>query len=95
MEFDLSRFHTAQASSFDGYETALREIRRGKKTSHWMWYIFPQLKGLGRSSTAEFYGIDGLEEAKAYAADPQHDVYARVLERFYKGRRDDATLEKL
>lgn len=64
---ELERFRTAQARSFD---TALAEIRRGRKTSHWMWYIFPQLRGLGYSSTAQYYGLDGLDEARAFAADP-------------------------
>lgn len=67
MEFDLDRFIQAQHYS---YESALAEIRRGLKTSHWMWYIFPQLKGLGRSDTAIYYGLSGLAEAKAYFADP-------------------------
>ena len=63
----LERFHCIQAQSFD---TALTEIRRGRKSSHWMWYIFPQLKDLGYSSTARYYGLDGLAEARAFAADP-------------------------
>ena len=50
------------------YETALKEIRRGAKTSHWMWFIFPQLRDLGRSPTAMFYGIDGIGEARAFLA---------------------------
>lgn len=48
------------------YETALQEIKNGYKRSHWMWYIFPQLKGLGYSSKSEFYGLTGVEEAKQY-----------------------------
>ena len=64
---ELERFRTAQERSFAG---ALAEIRRGRKTSHWMWYIFPQLRGLGYSSTAQYYGLDGLGEARAFAADP-------------------------
>ena len=52
------------------YQRALTEIKNGKKISHWMWYIFPQLKGLGRSFTSEYYGIQDLDEAKAYLADP-------------------------
>ena len=64
---DLERFIKAQEGS---YETALSEIKNGKKISHWMWYIFPQLKGLGRSSTAVFYGINGFEEAEAYLKHP-------------------------
>lgn len=63
---DLSRFHTAQE---DVFHTALAELLRGRKVSHWMWFIFPQLKSLGRSPTAQHYGIDGLEEAKRYLAD--------------------------
>ena len=63
----LQKFLDAQ----DGiYETALQELRTGKKKSHWMWFIFPQLLGLGRSATAQFYGISGLSEAKAYLAHP-------------------------
>jgi len=52
------------------YETALKEIRRGAKTSHWMWFIFPQLAGLGRSPTAQFYALASLDEARAYLAHP-------------------------
>ena len=52
------------------YQRALTEIKNGKKVSHWMWYIFPQLKGLGCSFTSEYYGIQDLDEAKAYLADP-------------------------
>ena len=48
------------------YSIALNELKIGKKQSHWMWYIFPQLKGLGRSYNAEYYGINDLSEAKAY-----------------------------
>lgn len=62
----LGRFHEAQA---DHWLQALSEIRRGAKRSHWMWYIFPQLAGLGTSPTSQYYGIQGLREAKAYLAD--------------------------
>ena len=64
---DLSRFLNAQARD---YETALREIRAGHKRSHWIWYIFPQLEGLGYSGTAQYYAIRGREEAEAYMEDP-------------------------
>ena len=67
MNYDLDRFVKAQAYDYDA---ALREIRSGRKRSHWMWYIFPQLQGLGFSSTAQYYGIRDLEEAKAYIAHP-------------------------
>ena len=63
MNYNLERFINAQK---EDYDIALSEIKRGYKQCHWMWYIFPQLKGLGMSATAEYYGLDGLEEAKAY-----------------------------
>lgn len=63
---DLERFKKTQ--EFD-FATALAEIRNGRKVSHWMWYIFPQLAGLGMSSTSQYYGICDLEEAKAYLED--------------------------
>ena len=62
----LSRFHKAQDLT---YEEALAEIKNGFKESHWMWFIFPQLRGLGFSEMADYYGIDGLAEARAYLAD--------------------------
>src|SRR4051794_28811258 len=65
--FDLERFVTAQAPVF---ATALNELKAGRKRSHWMWFIFPQLRGLGHSSTAQFYGISSLTEARAYLAHP-------------------------
>ncbi|MCC8128124.1 MAG: DUF1810 domain-containing protein [Clostridiales bacterium] len=65
--YNLKRFITAQQSDFP---RALSEIQAGKKRTHWMWYSFPQLRSLGRSATAEYYGIADLEEAKAYMADP-------------------------
>lgn len=63
----LERFVNAQARD---YEQALREIRGGRKRSHWIWYIFPQLQDLGRSGTAQYYGLRDLEEARAYMAHP-------------------------
>ena len=65
--YDLSRFSQAHRRS---YQTALTEIKNGRKYSHWMWYIFPQLTGLGKSSTARYYGLKDLEEAKAFLEDP-------------------------
>lgn len=133
----MKRFLDAQARDFD---TALAEVRLGRKTSHWMWYIFPQLRGLGYSSTAWYYGLDGLKEARIFAAeerlidnlrritqalleqpnrnanaifghtdamklrssmtlfevaDPDCNLYARVLEEFYGGSRDRKTLDML
>jgi len=67
MNFLLDRFISAQATS---YAEALSEIRAGRKRSHWMWFIFPQMKGLGSSSNASYYGIEGLAEATAYLQHP-------------------------
>lgn len=67
MSYDLQRFLDAQERD---YGTALAEIRAGHKTSHWIWYIFPQIAGLGYSSTSVFYAIADLGEAKAYMAEP-------------------------
>ena len=135
--FDLQRFILAQ----DGvYETALAELRAGSKQSHWMWFVFPQIAGLGRSSTAQFYAIVSVEEARAYLEHPllgarlrecvdallrwvdrrspeqilgpidamklrssltlfdriaPGDTFARALDAFFSGRRDDRTLELL
>ena len=67
MDFDLERFVCAQA---DCYASALSEIRAGRKRSHWMWYVLPQLRGLGQSFESNYYGVSGMEEAKAYLAHP-------------------------
>ena len=73
--YNLQRFIAAQEHS---YETAKFELRNGLKESHWMWYIFPQIGGLGRSSTAQSYSISGAAEAKAYLAHPT--LGARLIE---------------
>jgi uncharacterized protein (DUF1810 family) len=67
--FDLGRFRKAQDGN-PGFTEALRELRTGAKTGHWIWYVFPQLRGLGRSSMAVRYGLEGPEEAAAYLDDP-------------------------
>ena len=66
--FDLNRFVAAQAGGV--YEQALAELRGGRKHSHWMWFIFPQHRDLGRSATAKFYGLSSVGEARAFAAHP-------------------------
>jgi uncharacterized protein (DUF1810 family) len=66
--YDLYRFVDAQEQVF---HDVLTELKHGRKYGHWIWFIFPQLKGLGQSPTSEFYGISSLEEAKAYL---QHSV---------------------
>ena len=63
--FDLDRFVIAQAPVF---EAAIGELKAGRKRTHWMWFVFPQLRDLGRSSTAQFYGIASLDEARSYLA---------------------------
>lgn len=135
--YDLDRFLKAQER---GYGVALSEIRSGHKRSHWIWYIFPQVKELGFSSTSEFYGIDGLAEAKEYMANTilksrlieisnellslqssdadnvmgypdnlklrssmtlfaeaasEENVFQRVLDKFFAGKKDQRTIELL
>lgn len=137
MTFNLERFKKAQERD---YAHALAEIKKGRKESHWIWYIFPQLKGLGYSEISRFYGIEGREEAKAYIEDellkkrlveiseallalqcsdaekvmgypddlklkscmtlfsetsPETDVFEKVLEKFFDGKKDKKTLELL
>ena len=137
MAYDLNRFLTAQERD---YAQALAEIRAGRKRSHWIWYIFPQLRGLGYSYNSEYYGIADAEEARQYLAHPvlgarlreittallelpesdpllvmgrpddmklcssmtlfeyaaeQDSVFGKVLDKYYGGRRDAATLRML
>ncbi|MCF6509716.1 DUF1810 domain-containing protein [Blastococcus sp. MG754426] len=65
--FDLRRFVDAQAQTYD---QALAELRAGRKRTHWMWFVFPQVEGLGRSGMAQRYAVSGLDEARAYLAHP-------------------------
>jgi len=86
----LARFQEAQADPHAGYDTALTEIRRGRKTSHWIWYIFPQLAGLGRSAMAEKYAIRDLAEACDYLRDPllrarYEEITAAVSDQLARG----------
>jgi uncharacterized protein (DUF1810 family) len=136
-KYDLQRFVEAQEAS---YQQALSEIRMGRKQSHWMWYIFPQVKGLGSSSMAQRYAIREIGEAEEYLQHPilgsrlieissallelqtndayqvfgspdnmklhssmtlfasvsaGNDVFKKVLEKFFQGQRDQATLKML
>ena len=77
-EYNLTRFLSAQEAAVDGYSQALAEIRSGRKVHHWIWYIFPQLHGLGKSSNSVFYGMRGPGEAKAYLLHPV--LKSRLLE---------------
>ena len=67
MNHDLDRFVTAQAGVYHG---ALAELRRGRKTGHWIWFVFPQIAGLGSSEMSRYYAIGSLDEARAYLAHP-------------------------
>jgi uncharacterized protein (DUF1810 family) len=69
MRDDLERFVSAQDSG-GTYAQALRELRAGRKTSHWMWFVFPQVAGLGHSSMAQAYAVSSLDQARAYLAHP-------------------------
>lgn len=136
---DLARFVDAQDTG-GAYDTAFAELRAGSKRGHWIWFVFPQVEGLGMSSTSRFFGVRGLAEARAYvahpvlrprlvaaaraladlpgsdpaavlgsvdavkvrssmtlfaAADPDEPVYGEVLEKYYGGERDPATLSRL
>jgi uncharacterized protein (DUF1810 family) len=136
--FDLERFRTAQAGVYD---RALAELRAGCKRGHWIWFVFPQMRGLGRSEMSRRYAIGSLAEARAYLADatrgprlraccealvalgdgaeigavmggidalklrssmtlfaladPSEPLFERVLERWYGGELDDATVRLL
>jgi uncharacterized protein (DUF1810 family) len=86
----LQRFHDAQADADSGFEAALGEMRSGRKRKHWIWYIFPQLAGLGRSGVAQYYGIEDLEEACEYLRDPvlrsrYEEITAAVAEQLEAG----------
>jgi uncharacterized protein (DUF1810 family) len=136
--FDLHRFTSAQEGVYD---TALSELRSGRKRTHWIWFIFPQIDGLGHSSTSIYYAIKSIEEARQYlkhpvlgarlsecaktvlavegrtvsdifgypddmklkssmtlfasvAEDPD-SVFVKVLEKYFRGERDDRTLQLL
>lgn len=134
MEYNLNRFVEAQSNI---YGQVVEELRQGRKTSHWMWYIFPQIKGLGHSATAMYYAISSLDEATQYLNHPilsnrlieccrillgvenktaedifgsvdamklkscmtlfslvsNNLVFNRVLNKYYKGIKDSATLK--
>jgi uncharacterized protein (DUF1810 family) len=136
--FNLERFVEAQAGGV--HERAVEEVRNGRKRSHWMWFVFPQVAGLGRSPTARHYAVSGLEEARSYLrhpvlgarlresasvlselpdadpvavlgsvdavklrssmtlfarAAPEEEIFQRVLDRYFGGLPDEATLRLL
>lgn len=71
VDYDLERFIKAQDSGWATYSEALSEIKEGHKRGHWIWYVFPQIKGLGHSYNSEFYGVSSKDEAKAYLEHPE------------------------
>ena len=106
--FGLQRFVDAQAQT---YAQALSELRDGAKRTHWMWFVFPQLAGLGRSGMAQRFALSGLEEARAYAAHPtlgrrlvesaralavpDEPVFREVLDHYFGGALDGGTTSRL
>ena len=91
-KYDLDRFLAAQEADY--YE-ALDEIRAGRKTGHWIWYIFPQQKGLGHSYNSQYYGLDGIDEARAYLAHPVLGARLREISEAllkHEGKRDIDTI---
>ena len=96
--FNLQRFVDAQSGGV--YAQALAELQAGEKSGHWMWFIFPQHRDLGRSATAKFYGLSGPAEAAAYAAHPilgprLDACIAAVEEQLAAGKRLEAILGPL
>jgi len=91
--FHLERFVEAQANGV--YEQALAELRAGQKRSHWMWFIFPQHRDLGRSTTAKYYGLSGIREARAYAAHPLLGARLRECAAVLAGHLEDKGAEAI
>ena len=92
MPHNLQRFLSAQEHD---YPIALREIQNGSKQSHWIWYIFPQTKGLGRSYQSEYYGIANRQEAEAYLAEPTLNARLREITLAMLEHKDKTALQIL
>ena len=88
---ELNRFLRAQ-ENFGTYSQALREMQAGRKTTHWIWFIFPQLKGLGHSYNSIYYGIESLKEAEDYLADPVLGKRLREITSAVLSHKDDDIL---
>ena len=93
--YDLQRFIKAQEQSYDGYKQALSEIQQGRKTSHWIWYIFPQIKGLGHSYMSNYYGISCLEEAQEYLSNEVLSARLREITNALLSHKDKTSKEIL
>src|ERR1700690_2484291 len=87
--FDLNRYTSSQKSI---YSSVLAELRSGQKRTHWMWYIFPQIDGLGHSTTSIFYAIKSLEEARQYLNNPVLAIEGRSISQIF-GYPDDMKLK--
>lgn len=87
--FDIERFVEAQDNEHYGYAQALKEMQTGEKRGHWIWYIFPQLRGLGYSGNAEFYGIEDLNEAREYLRHPVLGARLREITEVVLGHADN------
>lgn len=87
--FDLNRFIEAQDSPYDGYDTALSEMTKGEKQNHWIWWIFPQIAGLGHSGNSRFYAISGKEEAMEYLEHPVLGSRLREITEVVMAHADD------
>jgi uncharacterized protein (DUF1810 family) len=91
--FSLSRFLRAQEYESGGYKDALQEVKNGCKRKHWIWYIFPQINGLGHSDYQEYYGIKSLEEARAYLDNKILGARLREITEALLQLEDKSTLE--
>lgn len=87
--FDLNRFIEAQDSPYNGYDTALSEMSEGEKRNHWIWWIFPQIAGLGHSGNSRFYAISGKEEAREYLEHPVLGSRLREITEVVMSHADD------
>ncbi len=92
---DIERFLEAQDFPFSGYDVALEEIRAGEKMSHWIWYIFPQLRTLGKSNHAIYYGIADSDEAWRYLANPTLNLRIREITQALLEHKEKSAVEIL
>lgn len=93
--FDLDRFVEAQDNVYAGYQTALSEMRSGAKRSYWIWYIFPQIAGLGHSHNSRHYALSCLDEAKAYLNHPVLGPRLREITQAVLSHADTRTAEEI
>lgn len=92
---DIERFVDAQNSPYGGYAVALQEMKDGQKCSHWIWYIFPQLRGLGRSFNSDYYGLADKDEAKRYLEHPVLGPRLREITKAVLSHKGQVSLQHL